>query len=81
MPARTYVHINRHKLVKNSRTGTREPVIAIKTYKGSQYANLAVIRDAHGNAVAQVVYRPDKPLNCGAVAWVESIPPGSITPG
>ncbi len=31
-----------------------------------------VIRAMDGSEVARVVYRPDKPLSCGAVAWIET---------
>jgi hypothetical protein len=44
----------------------------VKTYKDNRYANDAIIRGADGNEVARVVYRPHKPLSCGAHCWIET---------
>jgi hypothetical protein len=40
--------------------------------KSNTYAHEAIIKDADGNEVAKVVYRPDKPLSCGAHVWIET---------
>lgn len=44
----------------------------MKTYKDNNYAHEAIIRDTEGNEVARVVYRPHKPLSCGARCWIET---------
>jgi len=69
---KTIIHVNRAKLASNRKSGHREPVITVKTYKSNRYANEVVIYDSQGVAVARVVYRPDKPLSCGAQVWVEA---------
>jgi hypothetical protein len=38
----------------------------------ASYARTAVILDGDGREVARVVYRPDRPLPCGARCWVET---------
>lgn len=68
----TRIHVNQHAIRRNRKTGEREPVITCKTYRSNDYAHEAVIRDDSGQEVARVVYRPDKPLSCGAQVWVET---------
>ena len=68
---KTIIHINQHQIKSNRKTGQREPVITVKTYKGNTYGHEAIIYDVKGDEVAKVVYRPDSPLSCGATAWVE----------
>ena len=68
----TRIHVNQHKIKANRKHGTSEPVITVKDYKNNRYAHEAIIRDTNGNEVARVVYRPDKPLHCGAHVWVET---------
>lgn len=66
----TILHINQHAIRSNAKNGLNAPVITAKTYKSNDYAHEAVIRDADGNEVCRVVYRPDDPLSCGAKVWV-----------
>ncbi len=68
----TRIHINQHIIKSNRKTGEKEPVITAKNYKQNRYGNTVTIFDASGNEVARVVYRPEKPLSCGAVCWVET---------
>jgi hypothetical protein len=51
---------------------TYEPVLTVKTYKQNDYAHEAIIRDKSGNEIARVIYRPHKPLSCGARCWIET---------
>ena len=71
---KTIIHVNQHKIKRNrKRPGTElEPVLSVKTYLSNRYSNDAVIRDADGNEVARVVYRPDNPLSCGAHCCIET---------
>ncbi len=69
---KTIIHVNQHIIKSNRKKGEIEPVLTCKTYKSNTYAHEAVIRDADGNEVARVVYRPDKPLSCGAHVWIET---------
>ena len=69
---KTIIHVNQHKIKSNRKQGVVEPVLTCKTYKSNTYAHEAVIRDGQGREVARVVYRPDKPLSCGAHVWIET---------
>jgi hypothetical protein len=61
------VHINQHRIRSNTKTGSREPVITVKTYKSNEYADSVRI-----NGPSEIVYSPDKPLSCGAKVWIEA---------
>ena len=61
------IHINQHKIKKNRKAGSKEPVITVNSYKDNIYASEVRILGP-----ARVVYRPDKPLPCGAQCWVET---------
>lgn len=71
---KTLIHVNQHKIKANKKVALEdtEPVLTVKTYKDNRYAKEAIIRDAEGNEVARVVYRPHKPLSCGAHCWIET---------
>ena len=69
---KTIIHVNQHIIKSNRKKGVVEPVLTCKTYKSNTYAHEAIIRDADGNEVAKVIYRPDKPLSCGAHVWIET---------
>lgn len=69
---KTIIHVNQHIIRSNKKTGQREPVLTCKTYKDNTYASEVIIRDAMMNPVAKVIYRPDKPLSCGATVWIET---------
>ena len=40
--------------------------------KERTYGNTLTIMDKDGEAVARIVYSPDKPLDCGARVWIET---------
>ena len=64
--------VNQHKIRANTKNGTDEPVLTVKTYKDNTYAhNEAIIKTKDGEEIARVVYQPHKPLSCGARVWVE----------
>jgi len=65
------IHVNQHKIRKNTKHGTDEPVLTVKTYKDNEYAHEAIMRTKDGVEVAKVIYRPHKPLSCGARVWIE----------
>ena len=69
---RTLIHVNQHIIKANRSSGANAPVLTVKTYKSNDYAHEAIIRDAQGNEVARVVYRPNDPLSCGAHVWIET---------
>ena len=61
------IHVNQHVIKRNSKTGEHNPVITVKTYKSNWYAHEVVIE-----GVSKIIYRPDKPLSCGAKVWIET---------
>lgn len=66
------IHVNQHKIRKNTKDLTDEPVLTVKTYKDNDYAHEAIIKTKDGTVVARVVYSPHKPLSCGARVWIET---------
>lgn len=69
---KTRIHVNKAKIRSNAKTGRNDAVLSIKTYKSNTYAHEAIILDDDGNEIARVVYRPHKPLGCGARCWIET---------
>ena len=61
------IHINQHKIRSNKKNNTNEPVITVKTSKSNDYAHLVEVLGP-----SKVIYRPDKPLSCGAKVWIET---------
>lgn len=68
---KTVLHVNMHNIKANAK-GAELPVLTVKDYKQNRKGNRAVIRDKDGNEVARLVYRPYKPLPCGAKVWIET---------
>lgn len=66
------IHVNQHKIKSNAKTGQREPVLTAKTYKDNHYGHEVIIYGQDGLEAARVLYRPDKPLSCGAKVWIET---------
>ena len=64
---KTIIHVNQHVIKANRKNGTNEPVLTVKTYKSNNYAHEVII-----DGPSKLVYRPDKPLSCGAHVWVET---------
>jgi hypothetical protein len=64
---KTIVHVNQHVIKKNSKTGSRDPVLTVKTYKTNEYGS-----EVNIEGPCKIVYRPDKPLSCGAKVWIET---------
>lgn len=64
---KTIVHVNQHKIKSNLKTGEREPVLTVKTYKDNVYASEVYI-----DGPCKIIYSPDKPLSCGARVWIET---------
>lgn len=64
MPTR--IHVNQHVIRANAKSGTRLPVLTVKTSAANTYAHEVQI-----NGPCRIVYSPDKPLSCGARVWIE----------
>lgn len=61
------IHINQHRIKANRKDDTTLPVITTKTYKENAYGHEVKI-----NGPCTIIYRPDKPLSCGAHVWIET---------
>ena len=61
------IHINQHIIRKNKKTGEQNPVIAVRSSAGVEYAHRVEIQGP-----STVIYSPDKPLSCGARVWIET---------
>lgn len=69
----TKIHVNQHNIKRNRKTGGNDPVITVKTYNTNDYAHEAVIHcPCCQSEAARVIYRPEKPLSCGAHVWIET---------
>ena len=64
---KTIIHVNQHVIKENAKTGEREPVLTVKTYKSNTYASEVEIKGD-----SKIVYSHDKPLSCGARVWIET---------
>jgi len=62
-----YIHINQHVIRRNAKTGEREPVITVKTYKSNDYGHEVIV-----DGPCKIIYSPYKPLSCGAKVWIET---------
>jgi len=61
------IHINQHVIRANKKYNKTDPVITVKTSKSNTYASEVEIL-----GTSKLVYRPDKPLSCGAKVWIET---------
>ena len=61
------IHVNMHKVRANKKHGTNEPVLTIKEGKTNTYCHEVDILGP-----SNLVYRPNKPLSCGARVWIET---------
>ena len=69
---KTIIHVNQHIIKSNARNGDSEPVLTCKTYKSNDYAHEAIVYGQDGLEAARIIYRPEKPLSCGAKVWIET---------
>lgn len=61
------IHINQHVIRSNRKTGENSPVVSVKVGNANHYGFEV---DVLGPC--KIVYRPDKPLACGARVWCET---------
>ncbi len=62
------IHVNQHVIRANAKNGTAHPVLAVKHGRDNLICDEVKI-----NGPSTLVYRPGKPLSCGARVWVETI--------
>ena len=63
---KTIIHVNQHNIKANAE-GANLPVLTVKTYKSNIKCNKILI-----DGPSEVVYSPDKPLDCGARVWIQT---------
>ncbi len=61
------IHINRHVIRDNKRRKKKLPPFRIKTSKENIVCMRLIVV-----GMTEFIYSPDKPLKCGATAWVET---------
>ena len=61
------IHVNQHIIRSNHKNGKNEPVYTVKHCKTTFKAYSVRV-----NGDLEFVYRPDKPLPCGAKCWGET---------
>ena len=66
------LHVDQHVLRRNRKTGESRGPITVQTSGGSHKASRVSILDSNGTPVATFIYRPAKPLSCGASLWIET---------
>jgi hypothetical protein len=64
---KSIIHVNQHVIKANRKHGEDNPVLTCKTYKDNVYAH-----EVYVEGPCRIVYRPDKPLSCGAHVWIET---------
>jgi hypothetical protein len=61
------LHVDKGVIASDRKNGTCNPPLTIQTSKGSIKATTV-----HILGPSLFVYRPEKPLSCGARAWIET---------
>ena len=61
------IHVNQHRIKSNKKHNKNDPVITVKTSKSNTYGHEVIIQ-----GLSKVIYRPNKPLSCGAKVWIET---------
>jgi len=65
------IHVNQHNIRSNGKDAEHRPPLTVKTSKGNDKGHRVVLY--HDDVpVAEVLYKPDKPLACGARVWIET---------
>ena len=63
--------VNKHVVKANQKHGTRDPVLSVQQSDSITYGNRVDIIHK-GEVVATLLYRPEKPLKCGATVFLET---------
>ena len=66
-PAKAVIHVDRHHIAANAK-GADKPVFSVKRRGKTTKGNVVRIFGP-----STFVYRPERPLSCGARAWVETM--------
>lgn len=64
----TRIHVNRQVIAADNKSGARSRAIGVETTgQRKRYGYAVSIQGA-----SRVVYRPERPLKCGAKCWIET---------
>tara|TARA_R100000781_G_scaffold111227_1_gene77548 strand:+ start:199 stop:429 length:231 start_codon:yes stop_codon:yes gene_type:complete len=69
---KTIVHVNQHVIKANRKNNKTDPVLTVKNYKNNVYGHSVKL------GKCEIIYRPDKPLSCGAHVWIETHDPVEV---
>ena len=61
------IHVDQHAIRRNQRHGSADPPISVKTYRENFKCRTVRI-----DGPSELVYRPERPLSCGARLWIET---------
>ncbi len=64
---KSIIHVNHHVIARNRKTGSNDPPLILRTYKGSIPAHEIEILGP-----SKIINSPHKPLPCGARVWIET---------
>lgn len=67
---KTIIHVNQQVIARNRKTGSNEPPLIARNYKGVKHAHSIEILGP-----SKLVNRPHDPLSCGARVWIETTSP------
>ena len=67
-PAKTFVHVNSHRIKQNLKQQEQQPVITVKKGNTNVYGHQVEIPGG-----CRVVYCPDNPICGGARVWIETL--------
>jgi hypothetical protein len=62
------IHINKNIIQQNAKNGRQDPVCRVQIGNKIRYCMEVEIKGP-----SKLVYRPDKPLTCGAKLWIETM--------
>ena len=66
-PRKKILHVNQSVIARNRATGSNDPPLIVRDYRGSTPAHEAEILGP-----SKLVYRPHDPLDCGARLWIST---------
>jgi hypothetical protein len=68
------IHVNRQVIHKDNKSGSVSKAVGVETSGQRKRYGYAVTI----NGPSRVVYRPNKPLKCGAKCWMETHAPVTV---
>jgi hypothetical protein len=63
------LHVDKHVIARNRKTGSNDPTITVQTSKGAHKARTVHV---YGPSSFVQAHGERKPLSCGARVWIET---------